>query len=184
MVELELRRGLWRVFALLALSAALGPVLAEPTEPALQEIDAGPAVPTSPYLSYLIAGANQPGVVKGLTFPIVTRLVSGRLQRPGTAVLDARWLTQPVFLLASDESSLEWLSHNAAALRQMDAAGIVMAAADAAAFKRVQKLAAAQMLPVAPGPDHWLEEQLLRASAGVLPVLIRVDGHVMQEFGP
>lgn len=158
--------------------------LAAPDAPALREIDAGPTVPSSPYVSYLVAGENQTGVIQGWQFPITTALKPGILKPSGAPALDARWLTQPVFLLGSDEASLTWLARNAAALRRMDAAGIVMESGDAAAFKHVQKLATAQMLPVAPGPDHWLEEQLLKAQVNVLPVLIGVDGRVIQELRP
>ena len=60
----------------------------------------------------------------------------------------------------------------------------MLAAQDATAFKRVQQLANAHSLPITHGPDRWLEERLLARNAGVLPVLILLDGHATQEPTP
>ena len=45
----------------------------------------------------------------------------------------------------------------------------------------MQKLACEHGLPIAPGPDAWLEQQLLARGVGVLPVLIGTDGRARQE---
>ena len=172
--------------ALLALTLA-SPALAQAQtvrakSPPLQQIDAGPAVPVSPYFSYLLAGDEQP--LTEVEFPIVSRLKPGRLKAAGKPVLEAKWLTQPIFLVGTDPASLAWLGRHADALRRMGAAGVVMAAPDARAFRRVQQLANANALPISPGPDHWLEEQLIGSRAAVLPVLIGLDGRVTQELAP
>lgn len=164
--------------------AGLLPALAQPglLQPiALQEIDAGPAVPVSPYVSYLIAGADQQGVLDGLAFPLVSALPSARLMKAGTQVLDARWVTTPLFLIASDTRSLRWLEQNAAQLARMGAAGLVLDARDAQAFKLMQEAAERHALPLAPGPDHWLEQLLLARGSGVLPLLIGFDGRAVQD---
>ena len=49
---------------------------------------------------------------------------------------------------------------------------------------RVQQLANEHSLPITHGPDRWLEERLLARNAGVLPVLILLDGHATQEPSP
>ena len=48
----------------------------------------------------------------------------------------------------------------------------------------VQQLANEHSLPITHGPDRWLEERLLARNAGVLPVLILLDGHATQEPSP
>lgn len=146
----------------------------------LEQIDAGPGIPVSTYFAYLIPGPDQPLI--GIEFPIATRLVSGPLKASDKVVLETKWVTQPIFLVGTDDASIKWLERHAAALRRMSATGIVMSAPNAEAFRRVQRLASDQALPIAPGPDHWLEEQLIAKGAGVLPVLIGIDGHAVQEL--
>ncbi len=148
----------------------------------LQEINAGPAVPVAPYLSHLLAGQDQP--LTGVAFPLVSRLKPGRLKAGLGPVLDSRWLTEPVFVIGADEASIAWLTRQGEALRRLGASGVVLAAQDATAFKRVQQLANEHSLPIAHGPDRWLEERLLARNAGVLPVLILLDGHATQEPTP
>ena len=148
--------------------------------PPLQQIDGGPAVPVSPYFSHLIAGDDQQGVLSGVAFPLVSRLKPGVLRQPA-AVLEGRWLTQPLFLVGGDDGSYLWLHRHGEGLRRTGAAGIVLSAANEAAFKRMQKLAGEHGLPIAPGPDAWLEQQLLARGVGVLPVLIGTDGRARQE---
>ena len=173
----------------LALAAAL-PVQAQvgeqpPSAGPLAEIDAGPAVPISPYYSALIAGADQSGVLAGIAFPLRSSLRFGVLEAAlvNTPVLDARWLTRPVFLMGADAFSLRWLKAHGQALHGMAAAGIIVAAEDVRAFKRVQTLADDLLLPVAPGPDSWLEQQLQDKGITRVPILIQLDGTATQTPG-
>lgn len=160
------------------------PVLAGPGNSGqpLQEINAGPAVPVAPYLSHLLAGQDQPLV--GVEFPLVSRLKPGRLKTGLGPVLDSRWLTEPVFVVGSDESSMAWLARHADALRRLGASGVVLAAQNVTAFKRVQQLANEHSLPITHGPDRWLEQRLISQGAAVLPLLILLDGHATQEPTP
>lgn len=175
----SLRHG--AVSMVLTLTSAVA--LAQPARinPPLQQIDAGPAVPASPYFSYLLAGEDQPGVLNGLKFPIESQLKPGVLAKPGAVVLDSRWMTQPVFVLGTDDGSYLWLNRFGENLRRMGAAGIVLAAESAQAFKRIQRLASTQMLPISIGPDTWLEQQLIAQGNTVLPLLIQLDGRITQE---
>jgi integrating conjugative element protein (TIGR03765 family) len=93
-------------------------------------------------------------------------------------VLDARWLTHPIFVLGTDDASLLWLTRNQSELRRLRAVGLVFAAESGDAFKRIQRVA--QDVPVAPGPDQWLEGQMIAAGVTVLPVLIQIDGVAVQ----
>ena len=171
-----------RALALVALLAALcGPAMAAPraaVPPSVSE--AGPAVPVSVYTSQLVAGEDQPGVLEGVAFPILSRLKPGRLLGP-VRVLDAAWMTQPILLLGSDAASADFLKQHGARLHAMAAVGLVMNAESIAAFKHLQRLA--EPLPLAPGPDRWLEGELLARGVTVLPVLIQFDGTAVQYLG-
>ena len=167
----------------LALALALpGLALAQAKPPAvsLTQIDAGPAVPASPYFSFLIAGEEQAGVLQGVVFPMVSRLRPAPLAGASPAVLDGRWMTQPIFVIGADARSHDWLERHAEALRQSGAAGLVLSAPSAEAFKRVQRLASQHNLPLAPGPDPWLEQQLIDHGVGVVPLVIGLDGRVQE----
>ena len=143
-------------------------------------IEAGPAVPVSVYTSQLVAGADQPGVLEGVAFPILSRLKPGRLLGP-VRVLDAAWMTQPILLLGSDAASADFLKQHAARLHAMAAVGLVMNVESVKTFKHLQHLA--EPLPLAPGPDRWLEGELLARGVTVLPVLIQFDGTAVQYLG-
>ena len=143
-------------------------------------IDAGPAVPVSVYTSQLVAGEDQTGVLEGITFPIRSRLKPGRLLRP-VRVLDAAWMTQPILLLGSDPASEGFLKQHSARLNAMTTVGLVLNAESPAAFKHLQRLA--QPLPLAPGPDGWLENELVSRGVTVLPILIQLDGVAVQHMG-
>lgn len=145
---------------------------------ALRTLDAGGAsVPIDPYFSYLIAGQEQPGVLQGLRFPMLSQLVPGVLAARSGPVLDARWLTQPIFVVGADAGSQAWLRRHHAALRRLGASGVVVAAESAEAFKQVQR--AADGLPIAPALGSWLTGRLLAAGVRVVPVLIELDGHAV-----
>lgn len=165
------------VMGLAGVLCAPWPVLAAPGEAAqgLQEINAGPAVPVAPYLSHLLAGQDQP--LTGVAFPLVSRLKPGPLKAGLGPVLDSRWLTEPVFLLGSDEGSMAWLARHAVALRRLGASGVVVAAHSAQAFKQAQR--AADGLPLAPALGTWLQERLIAAGVTVVPLLIALDGHAV-----
>ncbi len=171
-----------RRLALVGMLAALcAPVLAAPRAAVPPSVvEAGPTVPMSVYTSQLVAGANQPGVLEDVAFPIRSRLTPGRLLGP-VRVLDATWLTQPILLLGSDAASADFLKQHGARLHAMAAVGLVMNAESITAFKHLQRLA--EPLPLAPGPDRWLESELLARGVTVLPVLIQLDGTVVQYLG-
>ncbi len=163
------------------LAALCAPVLAAPraaVPPSV--IEAGPAVPVSVYTSQLVAGADQPGVLEGVTFPIQSRMKPGRLLGP-VRVLDAAWMTQPILLLGSDAASADFLKQHAARLHAMAAVGLVMNVESVKTFKHLQHLA--EPLPLAPGPDRWLESELRAHGVTVLPVLIQLDGTAVQYLG-
>ena len=61
-----------------------------------------------------------------------------------------------------------------AALQRMGAAGIVVSAADEAAFKALQR--AAPALPLGSVQGAWLEGRLLARGIKAYPVLIGLDG--------
>ena len=63
----------------------------------------------------------------------------------------------------------------------MAAVGLVMNVESVTTFKHLQHLA--EPLPLAPGPDRWLESELLARGVTVLPVLIQLDGTVVQYLG-
>ncbi len=161
----------WPVMALSQAQAPAG---------ALTHIDAGPAVPASPYFSFLIAGEDQDGVLKGVRFPMISQLRPEPLGQASPAVLDSRWMTQPIFVIGADERSYAWLQQHAQDLRRSGAAGLVLSAANVEAFKRVQRLASQHNLPIAPGPDQWLEQQLMDHGVGVMPLVIGLDGRVQE----
>lgn len=146
--------------------------------PALRQIDAGgPTVPVDPYFSYLIAGDDQPAVLQGLTFPMVSRLKPGVLIGRSRQVIDPQWLTQPIFVVGADEVSLAWLRRHQDALRRLGASGVVVSAPSAQAFKQAQR--AADGLPLAPALGSWLQDRLVAAGVSVVPLLIALDGHAV-----
>ncbi|HRL52877.1 MAG: integrating conjugative element protein [Pseudoxanthomonas sp.] len=146
--------------------------------PALRQIDAGgPTVPVDPYFSYLIAGDDQPAVLQGLAFPMLSQLKPGVLIGRSRQVIDPQWLTQPIFVIGADEVSLAWLRRHQDALRRLGASGVVVAAHSAQAFKQAQR--AADGLPLAPALGTWLQERLIAAGVTVVPLLIALDGHAV-----
>lgn len=152
--------------------------------PDLEVLNAqGTGIPLAPYLSELVSGdARARGsVMPRLVFPIRTLLRSGYLEGEGVPALNARWLVQPMFLVGADARSLAWLDFNRHRLAEMRATGIVVQAADAAAFRSVQAVAPA--LSYAPASGDWLDRQLLRAGVTVFPVLIDSQGKAWQRLG-
>ncbi len=140
--------------------------------------DSGHAIPLAPYLSYLTAGSGQPGVLPDFQFPILARITAGVLTKEDIAVFEARWLTQPMFVLGADQASALWLRHNHARLSGMGAWGVVIAAPDKASFKALQQFA--DGIPLAPSQGTWLEERLAEAGVNAYPVLIGTDGRARQ----
>ncbi|MCR6480980.1 integrating conjugative element protein [Variovorax sp. ZS18.2.2] len=147
----------------------------------LEEIhDSGQSVPIAPYVSYLVAGPGQPGVMEGLAFPLRSRLSAGVFDLPGVeaTVFPARWLVQPMFVLGTDRRSIQWLRFNREALRAQGAWGVVLDAPNARFFKLLQL--EAEGIALAPNQSAWFEERLLQAGVNVYPVLIQTDGTVRQ----
>lgn len=179
MAEIRKARFVALVLAGLMAGAAFAQAPIPAAEP-LPAITAGPTIPLSPYYSYLISGEDQAGVMEGLAFPMVSALKPARLMG-APQVLDAKWLTRPMFLMGDDARSIEWLKRHAPALRRADASGVVLAAASTESFKAVQRIASDHQLDVAPGPDRWLESQLVAQGAAVLPLYIGLDGRAAQS---
>lgn len=161
-------------FLLAGGSAAPAPGFAAPV---LTEIDASAAsVPIDPYLSFLLQGSEQDGVMQGVDFPIVSPLATGRLfGRSPRPVLDGRWMTQPIFMVRADARGVAWVTQWQAALRAAGAAGVVVAAASADDFKALQRAAGA--VPVAPITSAWLAERLIAAGVEMVPAYIGLDGY-------
>lgn len=164
-------------FAAMALAASAGSVHAQ----LVVLHDSGKAVPLEPYISYMLAGTDQPGVLAGLRFPLRSGLSRGLLQRDGIRAFDARWLTQSVFVMGTDPHSLNWLEFNQTRLQQLRAWGLVVASGSEHEFKRAQEIAGP--IPLAPAISPWMEAQLRRAGVGVYPVLIHANGTVHQRLG-
>lgn len=164
------------VLALLLVASAVT-VHAQPeSAQPLRQIEGGATVPIDPYYSYLIAGADQLDVLQGLQFPIQSTLQAGAFEgRSDAAVFNPQWMTQPVFVLGSDEASIAWFKTHWRRLHAMDAVGIVIAAADAQQFKRLQRVA--DSIPVTPAVGPFVQQQLLAAGVSTYPVLIDLDGH-------
>lgn len=143
--------------------------------------DSGDSVPLEPYIVNLLAGDDDAGVLKGLRFPLVSSLQRSVLPMDGARVFEPKWLTQDIFVIGTDEHSLAWLNFNHAAMQQLGARGIVVAAANEAEFKLAQRVAKPILL--APAISPWLEQRLRRAGVDVYPVLIRRDGTAHQIVG-
>jgi len=174
---------LCQLVATASLLGAGAPIQAQTgAAPALRQIDAGgPTVPVDPYFSYLIAGDDQPAVLQGLTFPMLSQLKPGVLIGRSRQVIDPQWLTQPIFVIGADDLSLAWLRRHQDALRRLGASGVLMAAPSAQAFKQAQR--AADGLPLAPALGTWLQERLIAAGVTVVPLLIALDGHAVPAPG-
>lgn len=183
------KRDLWVSLACTLVAAWLGLVLgtrlshaqAVPSanSPAVTVIhDSGEALPLAPYISHLLAGTDQPGVLPGLVFPLRTQLRAGVLPQDEVQVFAPRWMTQAVFVVGDDDVSLKWLRHNEGKLRHMGAWGLVVQARDARHFKGMQKLF--EGMPLAPVQSPWLEQRLIEKGAGVFPLLIQADGVARQ----
>ncbi len=163
-----------------ALVCAAGPTATRPDQPVELTVihDSGHAIPLAPYLSYLTAGSGQPGVLPDFQFPILARITAGVLTKEDVAVFEARWLTQPMFVLGADQASALWLRHNHARLSAMGAWGVVIAAPYKASFKALQQFA--EGIPLAPSQGAWLGERLAGAGVNAYPVLIGTDGRARQ----
>jgi integrating conjugative element protein (TIGR03765 family) len=148
--------------------------------------DSGQSVPASPYLGYLIGqpdaahdGHAGDEVMQGLRFPIVSRLKPGLLDRE-RKVFDARWLTQPVFIVGADARSLRWLRANRTRLNAISAWGLVAQAASNGDFRGIQAIA--PELRYAPSVGHWLDDHLMAAGVAVYPLLIDTGGVARQRL--
>ena len=124
-------------------------------------------------------GCPLPGF--GLALPFVLLVwfpaATARLPRPGPWMTHFRQLL--AFPMYAAAIWLVWVL-----TLQTGASGVVLAAQNATAFKRVQQLANEHGLPITHGPDRWLEQRLISQGAAVLPLLILLDGHATQEPTP
>jgi integrating conjugative element protein (TIGR03765 family) len=154
------------------------PISLAPKSPLVTIYDSGESLPMAPYISHLLAGNDQPGVLPGLVFPLRSQLRPAVLAADQVQVFAPRWMTQPVFVVGDDDISLKWLRHNEGKLRHMGAWGLVVQARDARHFKGMQKLF--EGMPLAPVQSPWLEQRLIKKGAGVFPLLIQADGVARQ----
>jgi integrating conjugative element protein (TIGR03765 family) len=140
--------------------------------------DSGKALPLGPYVSYLLAGVDQQGVLDGLRFPWASRLEVGVLQADAIEVFGQEWMTHPMFIVGTDTASAKWLVHNLSKLSEMGAWGMVVQANNADAFKALQTIA--DGLPLAPVQSPWLEQILLDKGIRVYPLLVQLNGEAIQ----
>ena len=163
-----------------ALACAAGTTVTRPDQPVQLTVihDSGHAIPLAPYLSYLTAGSGQPGVLPDFQFPIRAPITAGVLTTEDIVVFEARWLTQPMFVLGADQASALWLRHNHERLSAMGAWGVVIAAPDKASFKALQQFS--EGIPLAPSQGSWLGGRLAEAGVNAYPVLIGTDGRARQ----
>jgi integrating conjugative element protein (TIGR03765 family) len=154
--------------------------LAAPSLPQGLEVvaDNGLAVPASPYFQHMVAAPSHPAVMDGTEFPLRTRLLPAVLKADVIKVFEPLWLTTPVFLVGTDDISQRWLIHNRKALMAMSAQGLVVQADSTRSFKDMQVLCDGMAL--VPTHSEWLEQVLLAAGAAVFPLLIQLDGTVVQ----
>lgn len=144
--------------------------------------DAGPSVPVAPYLGHLLSGQNQPGVLPGVRFPLITHLKADpemAAQEAGaitSPVFNPAWVVQPIFVLGTDANSLRWLHHHRPALIAQGATGVVVHATSERDFKTLQSTATELTLIPAVGP--WLEQTLLAAGVKHYPIWIDAQGRV------
>lgn len=142
--------------------------------------DSGRGVPLATYIAQLVGAAEENTVLPQTVFPYHTALAPGVLTREGMPVLDAAWLTQPMVIVSADDRSMRWLAFNRERLQQLHAVALVVQAQNAQAFKALQQLAD---LPIAPETSPWLAQRLIKAHAGVYPLLIHTDGRAYQIPG-
>lgn len=148
-------------------------------EPDMQVLfDSGASLPLAPYISYLLAGVSQEGVLDGLRFPWSTRLESTVLRTDAVQVFKNQWMTQPLFIVGTDTTSAKWLEHNLEVLHRMGAWGMVVQADSPENFKALQTIA--DGLPLAPVQSPWLEQLLLDKGVGVYPLLVQANGQALQ----
>lgn len=140
--------------------------------------DSGDALPLGPYISYLLAGTDQDGVLDGLAFPYASRLPVAVLPSDAVQVFKSQWMTHAMFLVGTDPTSATWLQFNQDKLARMGAWGMVVQADSALGFKELQRIA--EGLPLAPVQSDWLEQVLVSKGAGVIPLLVQDDGIARQ----
>jgi len=145
--------------------------------------DGAGSVPMGTYYGHLVTGVNQPGVLPGTTFPMVTRLKPGRLPdhvvRQG--LFKANWLAHPIFVLGTDILSFQWLQLHRQTLTELGASGLVIAASDETDFKDLQSFAGG--LALAPVRGDWLEQKLLSARIATYPLVVMPDGRITNGPG-
>lgn len=162
--------------------------------------DAGAAVPVAPYLLAVLAPqedsgaggtASDPAAEDGPSrsaplaapYPVSTPGMFPARLMGAPRWPDAQWLTQPVILLGTDPASAAWLTQHRDRLLALRAAALVVQAASAAEFQRLQRLAPG--LAMAPLPSPWLAARLAHLGAAVLPLAMLPDGTLTQDLaGP
>lgn len=139
------------------------------------------SVPLGTYYGHLVAGVDQPGVLPGTTFPLVSRLEPGRLMDShlGQGLFDAHWLAHPIFVLGTDPGSFQWLQLHRQTLTELGASGLVIAASTEYDFKDLQAFAGG--LSLAPVRGDWLEQKLLSAGIVNYPLVVMPDGRITES---
>jgi integrating conjugative element protein (TIGR03765 family) len=144
--------------------------------------EAGQSVPVSPYLGHLLSGRDQPGVLPGVRFPLSTQLKADtaaadrHTSARTAAVFNPSWMVQPIFVLGTDTSSLQWVQRHRHTLLSQGATGVVVQASSEREFKALQSLVPELTLVPAVGP--WLEQALMAAGVSHYPLWVDAQGVV------
>ena len=171
---------LWftRMLVRLSLVALTALPLAAPCADLTVIHDGAGSVPLGTYYGHLVAGVDQPGVLPGTKFPLVSRLQPGQLanDKVGKGLFEAHWLAHPIFVLGTDILSFKWLQLHRQTLTELGASGLVIEAGSETDFKDLQAFAGG--LSLAPVRGDWLERKLISAGITVYPLVVMPDGFI------
>lgn len=167
-----------RMLVRLLLVALTALPLASPCADLIVIHDGAGSVPLGTYYGHLVAGVDQPGVLPGTKFPLVTRLKPGQLAGINVAkgLFEAHWLAHPIFVLGTDVLSFQWMQLHRQTLTELGASGLVIEASSETDFKDLQSFAGG--LSLAPVRGDWLEQKLKSAGITVYPLVVMPDGRI------
>lgn len=145
--------------------------------------DAGPTLPIEAFLVERPPEGPRTELVSDMAvaFPVVGRGLRQLPLRAGASLPKAyaRWLTQPIALVADDAPSRRWLAQQGDALKALGAAVLVVRVASS---ERMRELRAHRAdLPMAPSEATELVAALQGARAAVYPLVILSDGSLVQD---
>jgi integrating conjugative element protein (TIGR03765 family) len=142
--------------------------------------DTGRTVSSVQYLVHALDSSDSDTETALVSFPVrIAGMSPGVLANIDHALDLPPWLTRPVFLVGSDPASLRWLAEHHAALRRLDAAGIVIAVEHVSAFKAMRR---ATSLPLVPHPAPHLVQLLQAQGIHHYPLLLMESGDVRQDL--